>query len=177
MSRLFAWGGQSNGVSALASVLPMNAKGWFPLGLTGLISLQSKELSRVFSNTEVRKHQFFGAQFSLPSNSHIYTWLLGKPYLWLYGPQMANGSTFPQYCVPEFKQFSISQNVQCPLALVFNTVDILSLASALMWFINVWIFLPGQWWMETDSIKFLGRVRRRKPGACVHLGSTVWIFA
>ena len=65
MSQLFAWGGQSIGVSASASVLPMNTQGWSPLGWTGWISLQSKGLSRVFSNTTVQKHQFFGTQLSL----------------------------------------------------------------------------------------------------------------
>ena len=79
MSQLFAWGGQSIGVSASASVLPMNTQDWSPLGWTGWISLQSKGLSRVFSNTTVQKHQFFGAQLSSPSNSHIHTWLLEKP--------------------------------------------------------------------------------------------------
>ena len=79
MSRFFMSGGQSIGLSASASVLPMNIQDWFPLGLTGLISLQSKELSRVFSNTTVQKHQFFGTQLSLWSNSHIHTWLLEKP--------------------------------------------------------------------------------------------------
>ena len=76
---LFISGGQSVGVSA--SVLPMTIQGWFPLGLTGLISLQSKGLSRVFSNTTVQKNQFFGTQPSLWmwSSSHIHTWLLGKP--------------------------------------------------------------------------------------------------
>ena len=78
MSRLFASGGQSIGVSTLASVLPMNIQDWFPLGLTGLISLQSKGLSRVFSNTTVQKYQFFGTQSSLWSDSHIHMWLLGK---------------------------------------------------------------------------------------------------
>ena len=63
--QLFTWGGQSIGVSALASVLPMNTQNWSPLGWTGWISLQSKGLSRVFSNTTVQKHQFFGTQFSL----------------------------------------------------------------------------------------------------------------
>ena len=72
-------GGQSIGVSALASGLPMNIQDWLPLGLTGWISLQSKGLSRVFFNTTVQKHQFFGAQLSLWSNSHIHTWLLEKP--------------------------------------------------------------------------------------------------
>ena len=64
-----------------SSILPMNIQDWFPLGLTGLISLQSKGLSRVFSNTTVQKHQFFCAQPSLWSNSHIHTWLLEKPEL------------------------------------------------------------------------------------------------
>ena len=79
MSQFFASGGQSIGVSASASVLPMNIQDWFPLGLTDLISLQSKGLSRVFSNTTVQKHQFFSTQSSLWSNSHIHTWLLEKP--------------------------------------------------------------------------------------------------
>ena len=68
-------GGQSTGASASGSVLPTNIQDWFPLGLTGLISLQSKGLSRVFSNTTVQKYQFFGTQLSLWSNSHIHTWL------------------------------------------------------------------------------------------------------
>ena len=72
-------GGQIIGVSASASVLPMNIQDRFPLGLTGLISLQSKGLSRVFSNATVQKHQFFSAQLSLPSNSHIHRWILEKP--------------------------------------------------------------------------------------------------
>ena len=79
MSQLFAWSGQSIRVSALASVLPMNTQDWSPLGWTGWISLQSKGLSRVFSNTTVQKHQFFGAQLSSQSNSHIHTLPLEKP--------------------------------------------------------------------------------------------------
>ena len=79
MSQLFTWGGQSTGVSPLASVLPSNTQDWSPLEWTGWISLQSKGLSRVFSNTTVQKHQFFGTQPSSQSNSHIYTWLLEKP--------------------------------------------------------------------------------------------------
>ena len=70
MSQLFEWGGQSTGASALASVLPKNTQNWSPLEWTGWISLQSKGLSRVFSNTTVQKHQFFGAQPSSQSNSH-----------------------------------------------------------------------------------------------------------
>ena len=73
MSRLFASGGPSIGASASASVLPMHIQSWFPLGLTGLISLQSKGLLRVFSNATVWKHQFFGTQPSLWSNYHIHT--------------------------------------------------------------------------------------------------------
>ena len=79
MSQFFTSGGQSIGASASASVLPMNIQGWFPLGLTALISLLSKALSRVFSNTTVQNHQFFGAQPPLWSNSHIHTWPLEKP--------------------------------------------------------------------------------------------------
>ena len=73
MSQLFAWGGQSSGVSALASFLPKKSQGWSPSEWTGWISLQSKGLSRVFSNTTVQNHQFFGAQLSSQSNSHIHT--------------------------------------------------------------------------------------------------------
>ena len=79
MSQLFSWGGQSIGVSASASVLPMNTQDWSPLGWSGWISLQSMGLSRVFSNITVQKHQFFGAQLSSQSNSHIHTWPLEKP--------------------------------------------------------------------------------------------------
>ena len=77
MSQLFTWGGQSIGV--LASVLPKNTQDWCPLECTGWISLQSKGLSKVFSNTTVQKHQFFGTQLSSQSNSHIHTWPLEKP--------------------------------------------------------------------------------------------------
>ena len=73
-SQLFAWGAQSTGVSALASFLPKKSQGWSPSEWTGWISLQSKGFSRVFSNTTVQKHQFFGAQPSSQSNSHIHTW-------------------------------------------------------------------------------------------------------
>ena len=77
MSQLFTSGGQSIGASA--SVLPMNIQDWFPLGLTGFISLKSKGPSRVFSNTTIQKHRFFSTQPSLWSSSNIHTWLLGKP--------------------------------------------------------------------------------------------------
>ena len=78
-SRLFPSGGQNIGASPSALVLPVNIQGWFPLGLTGLISLQSEGLSRVLSNNTVQKHQFFSTQPSLWSNSSIYVWLLEKP--------------------------------------------------------------------------------------------------
>ena len=86
VSWLFTSGGQSNGPSASASVLPMTIQDWFPLGWTGWIFLQSKGLSRVFSSTTVQKHQSFSAQPSLWSNSHMCAWLLAKASLWLYGP-------------------------------------------------------------------------------------------
>ena len=79
MSQLFAWGGQSIGVSASTSVLPKNTEDWSPLEWTGWISLRSKGLSRVFSNTTVQKHQFLSAQLSSQSNSQIHTWPLEKP--------------------------------------------------------------------------------------------------
>ena len=79
ISQLFAWGGQSTGVSASASFPPKKSQGWFPSEWTGWISLQSKGLSRVFSNTTVQRHQFFSAQPSSQSNSHIHTWPQEKP--------------------------------------------------------------------------------------------------
>ena len=79
MSQLYPWNGQSTGVSALASFLPKNTQDWSPSEWTGWISLQSKGLSRVFSNTTVQQHQFFSIQLSLQSNSHIHTWPLEKP--------------------------------------------------------------------------------------------------
>ena len=89
MRQFFTSGGQKIGVSALASVLSKNIQDWFPLGWTGWITLLSKGLSRVFSNTTVQKHQSFSAQLSLQSTSHIHTWLLEKPYPWLDRPLLA----------------------------------------------------------------------------------------
>ena len=80
---------QSAGASTSASVPPMNSQGWFPRELTGLISLKSNGFSRIFSNTTVQKHQFFGAQLSSQSNSHIHTWPLEKIWPWLGGPLLA----------------------------------------------------------------------------------------
>ena len=104
MSQLFASCGQSIGVSASTSNPPVNTQDWSPLGWTGWISLQSKGLSRVFSNTTVQKHQFFGA---LLSNSHIQTWPLGKPYPWLdrfafYRWFMYNPMTISLLCLTYF---------------------------------------------------------------------------
>ena len=79
MSQFFPWGGQTIGASASASILPVNIRDWFILRWTALISLHSKGLSGVFSNTAIQKYQFFGNQFSLWSNSYIHTWLLEKP--------------------------------------------------------------------------------------------------
>ena len=89
MSWLFTSDDQNIGASASASVFPMNIQGWFPLRLTGLISLLSKGLSGVFSSTTVRRHQFFGILTSLQSSSHNHTWPLGRPWPRLYGPSSA----------------------------------------------------------------------------------------
>ena len=89
MSQLFTWGGQSTRVSALASFLPKKSQGWSPSEWTGWISLQSKGLSRVLSNTTVQKHQFFSTQPSSQSNSHIHTWPQEEPKPWLAGPLLA----------------------------------------------------------------------------------------
>ena len=89
VTQLFPSGGQSIRASASASVLLMNIQGWFPLGMTRWISLLSKGLSRVLSSTTTQKHQFYGTQLSLWSNSHIRTWLLEKLKIWLNGPLSA----------------------------------------------------------------------------------------
>ena len=92
ISQLFTSGGQSIGASALASDLPMNIQDWSPLGWIGLISLQSKGLSRVFSNTTIQKHQFFGTQLSLWTNSHVHTWLLEKLRVFVAPASLFNSS-------------------------------------------------------------------------------------
>ena len=88
-SQFFASGGQSIGVSISTSVLPKNIHNCFPLGWTGLITLQSRGFSRVFYNTTVQKHQFFSTQLSLWSSTYIHTWLLEKLFLWLDGSLLA----------------------------------------------------------------------------------------
>ena len=94
MSRLFTSCSPSIGASASASVLPMNIQGWSLLGLTDLIFLESKGLSRVFSSTTIPKHFFYGSQPFLWSNSYIHTWLLKKKNLWLYGSLLAKWCIF-----------------------------------------------------------------------------------
>ena len=89
MSQFFAWGSRSIGVSASTSVLPKNTQDWSPLEWTDWISFQSKGLSSVFSNTTAQKHQFFSAQLSSQSNTHIHTWPLEKSQPWLDGPLLA----------------------------------------------------------------------------------------
>ena len=93
ISQLFTWGGRSTGVSVLHPFLPKKSQGWSS-EWTGWISLQSKNLSRVFSNTTVQKHQFFSAQPSSQSNSHIHVWLLEKTYLWLDRPLLVMSLIF-----------------------------------------------------------------------------------
>ena len=110
MSQLFASGGQRTGTPTSASVLPMNIQDWFPLGLTGLLSLQSKRLSRVFSNTTVWKHQFFSAQPSLWSSFHIHTWLLEKP--------LVQFSSVTQLCLTLRPQGLQHARLPCPSSIL-----------------------------------------------------------
>ena len=136
MSQLFVSGGQSIGASVSASVLPVNIQGWFPLGLTGLISLLSKGLSRVFSSTTIWKHQSFSAQFSLWSNSYIHTWLpygktialtirtfVGKVKSWLFNTL----SRFVIAFLPRSKHLWISW-LQSPSAVILEPKKIKSVA-------------------------------------------------
>ena len=107
MSQLFSWGSQSIRVSALASVFPMNTQDWFPLEWTGWISLQSKGLSRVFSNTTIRKHQFFSVQLSSQSNSHIHR---VSDAIQPSHPLVISFSSCPQ-SLPASESFTMSQLV------------------------------------------------------------------
>ena len=114
ISRLFTSGGQSIGASASASVLPMNIQDWFPSGLTGLISLLSEGLSRVFSSTTVHKHQFFNAQPFLWSNSHLHTWLQAS-VLALYNPDcLSQEQEAPGHY--SLSSHTSHKTSQCPLA-------------------------------------------------------------
>ena len=134
MSQLFTSGGQSTEASASASVLPMNIQGWFPLGLTGLISLQSKRFSRVFSSTTIQKHQFFGTQPSLWSKFHIHTWLLEKTTaltIWSLGGKVMSLlfnmlSRFVIAFLPRSKHLLISW-LELPSAVILEPKKIVSL--------------------------------------------------
>ena len=108
---LSASGDQSIGASASASVLPVNVQGWFPFELTGLISLQSKGLSRVFTSTTVQKHQFFGSQPSLWSTSHIHTWLLEKLKLWRDGTLLTKWCLCFLICCLRLSSLSFKEQV------------------------------------------------------------------
>ena len=125
VSRLFASGGQSIGVSASASVLPMNIQGWYPLGLTGLISLLSKGLSKVFSSTTVWKRQFFRAQAFLWSNSHIHTWLLEKPCF--------DCMDLCRYIVQILLTTSNSCAIICPCTISFQVFSLNAYCSSVKW--------------------------------------------
>ena len=140
MSQLFASDGQNIGASA--SVLPMNIQGWFPLGLTGLISFLSKGLSKVFSSTTVRKHQFLGTQPSLRSNSHVCTWLL-ENQLWLhrvrYLTQQKEPHTFAflqkgQYMTERWSSVPTTPNSQTLAnSLVWQRISLRSCSSSCSW--------------------------------------------
>ena len=153
MSWLFVSGGQNIGVSASASVLPVNIQGWFPLGLTGLISLQSKGLSRVFSNTTVQKHQFFLAQ-PLWSSAHIHTCLQKKTMALTIQTCVSKMSSllfsmlsrFVLAFLPRSKCLLISW-LQLPFAVILEPQENLSL---LLIFPN---YMP--WSMGPDAIIFL----------------------
>ena len=133
MSWVFTSLGQSVGASTSASVHPMNVQGWFPLGLTGLISLLSMGLARVFSKTTVRKHQFFGIQPYLWSNSHIHTWLLEKLRaltIWTFVGKVKSllFNTLPRFVIaflPRSKHLLISW-LQSPSAVIFQPKKIKS---------------------------------------------------
>ena len=127
MSWLFSSGDQSIGTSPLASVLPMNIQGWFPLGLTSLISLLSKGFSRVFSSTTDLMDQFFSAQPSLWSNSHIHTWLLEKPQLWLYRLLLAMWCLCFLYAVYVCHSFSSKEQASFNFVLQSQSTVILEL--------------------------------------------------
>ena len=144
MSQLFASGGQSIAVSASTSVCPMNTQDWSPLGWTGWISLQSKGLSRVFSNTTVQKHQFSSAQLSSQSNSHIHTWLLektialyqngywlNKPVCFTCGNVLLSYVNETMYLLENLPFFEI--HVHCFMALDDSLVPVLSQNACCAW--------------------------------------------
>ena len=144
MSWLFASGGQSIRVSASASILPMSIQCWYPLGLTGLISLQSKGLSRVFSSTAVQKHQFFSAQPSLWSNSHMHTWLLEKPQFWLYSPLSAKWCLCFLICCLRFVIAFLTRS-KCLIILWLQSLFTVILEPKKIKSVTVFIFSPSIW--------------------------------
>ena len=146
MSQLFAWGAQSTGASALASFPPKKAQGWSPLEWTGWISLQSKGLSRVFSNTTIQTHQFFGAQLSSKSNSHICTWPLENMALtrWTFVGKVISLlfnilSRLVIVFLPKSKHLLISW-LQSPSAVILNYFMIQQF--------NFWAFIQRGWNQE-----------------------------
>ena len=154
MSGLFTSDGQSTGASASASVLPMNIQGWLPLGWTDLIPLQSKGPSRVFSSTKIQKHQFFSTQPSLWSSSHMHTWLLEEPQLWVYRPLSAKWclgyitlSRFVIAFLSRSKHILISW-LQSPSAVILEPKKIKS--------VTISIFFPHllamKWWDQMPMI-------------------------
>ena len=148
MSQFFTSGGQSIAVSASTSVFPMNIQDWFPLRLIGLITLQPKGLSRIFSNTIVQKHQFFSAQSSLRSSAHIHTWLLEKNITltrWIFVSKVTSLlfnmlSRFFIAFLPRSKRILISW-LQSPSAVILEPKKIKSLTAPIV--SNLFVM---KWW-------------------------------
>ena len=158
MRLLFPLGGQSNGASASASVLPMNIQGWLPLGLTGLISLQSKGLSRVFSSTTIWKHQFFIAHPSY-GTTPTSVWPLENLYLWLYGPLFHEVVTFPDLCEDqEYFLFNI-----CASLHKWSFLYWIRLAVSFMGWLSSILVHKSLWYIfiKTNLIILLIRSKRR----------------
>ena len=157
MSQLWVSGGQSTGASASASALSMTIKGSFPLGLTGLISLQTMGLSRVFSSTTLQKHQFFGAQPFLWSNSHIHTWLLEKPVdltIWTFADKAMSSlfsmmSRFVIAFLPRSKRLLISW-LQSPSAVILEPKRIKSVTAS-----TFALLFTMKWWDRMPWSQFL----------------------
>ena len=137
VSQFFTSGGQSIGISASASVLPKNIQNWFPLGFTGLIFLLSKGLSRVFSNTTVQKQQFFSAQLSLYSNSHIHTWLLEKACLG-----------------PKSKPFPVTYTSSMQIKFTEESDIVSAELVSYLWMVNKWLYLVSFFYLSLLSMGF-----------------------
>ena len=156
ISQLFESGGQSIGVSPSASVLPMNIQDWFPLGLTSLMSLQFKGLSRVYNNTIVQKHQFLGTQLSFWSNFHIHIWLLEKPQLWRNKPLLAKSLLFNMLSrlvrafQPRNKCLIISW-LMSPSAVILEPKKIKSVTVSIVFHLfamKLWDWMPWSYFFE-----------------------------